>query len=173
MRFVAALFLFIVAALPASAAAEGPADAALKRQLVDQYVTEERYGPLYEKVLAQYSAFAPPSREAQSAALVDNPDFRARIFGIVREKLVNSYTLPELQAEAQFLQSPDGQSIERKINDKGLSFRSKDLSPSELQALRDFNATPVGMSVAKKNTVFISQSMSQIFKTFLLYQSNL
>lgn len=181
MRLPVALFLILVASLftglftarAAQAQAEGPADLALKRQLVDQYLTEERFGPLYEKVLAQYAAFTPPSRASQSAGLIGNPDFRSRIFRIVRDKLVSSYTLPELQAEAQFLKSPDGQSIERKINEQGLSFRNKDLSPSELQALRDFNATPVGQSVAHKNTAFISQTLSQIFKTFLLYQSNL
>lgn len=178
MRLLVALLLLMVAAIPMSmpavaATTEGPADTLLKRQLVEQYVTEERYGPLYDKVIAQYAAFTPPSRAAQTAALVDNADFKGRIFTLVREQLISRFTLEELQAEQRFLMSPDGQSIEQKINDKGLSFRPSDLSNSERQALRDFNATPVGQSVAKKNTAFISQTLSQVFKTFLMYQANL
>lgn len=175
-RFILLLSFLAIAfsayAIPALAA-ESVEDVTAKRALVEQYVTEQRFQPLYEKVLAQYSAFAPPSRAAQSASLIDNPDFRSRIFGIIREQIIKTYTLPEVEAKAHFLQTPEGQSIIQKVNDNGLGFRNKDLSPDELQALRDFDNTPIGQSIVKKSSSFSTQTLSQIFKTFLIYQSNL
>lgn len=164
------LTLFGLFATPAFAQ---DADTQQKQQLLERYVTPQRFGPLYQKVLAQYSGFVPAGKQTQVDAMVQNPDFQSHIFTLARQQAATTYSLPELQASARLLDSPTGQHLTQEINDKGLSFRNTDLSPEDKQALHDFSASPEGQSMAQKNKMFTAVLMGKIFKTFLAYQGNL
>lgn len=163
--------LFVAAtAMPPAMAQPVTVDAARpKEKLVERYVNADRFDGLYKSVLDQYLMLSP--KKAQAEALIEDETFENQIFGIVQKHAVTAFSMDELNAVASFMDTPEGKSIADKANRLGMSSKSSDFTADEKAALNRFKASPEGRSVASKSVTFVSTTLSDVMRTFLVRQA--